>query len=120
MPPANGSPFHHSAFRSNVPELTKPAGAVALQVNWYRPRPPAASKGTLTVAPGATIGKSKFALLGVPLRNVSALMTVVTSQSVRLWLVMEYPHPTVDPAGPATLPVPGRVLNVNGSAYAGE
>src|SRR5262245_60245991 len=49
VPPAIGSPFHHSADRTNVPRFEKPTGAVGSQVNSKRPVSAVASNGTTTV-----------------------------------------------------------------------
>src|SRR5215471_3118921 len=58
--------------------------------------------------PGATIGKSKM-LSGIAWTNGSALTLLSTSHWDASGLVIEYPQPTVDPAGPAILALAGMV-----------
>jgi hypothetical protein len=67
------------------------------------------------MAPGATLGKSNK-VLGVPFAKESALRTVVTNQFVGSLLAREYPHPTVEPGGPATAPLLGVRLKSSKSA----
>jgi hypothetical protein len=78
-----------------------------------------ASKEIAAVAPGGTSGKSKTEL-GLPNINDSASNPAVTSQSVGLRFVIEYPQPTTVPAEPVTLPEFGVATKVKESATQGN
>lgn len=87
-PPASGSPFHHSAFNRKFPVSTVPSGADASQVSAKRAADVTASNGTVTVAPGARMGKSRMRF-GVPNAKEPGETSVVTNQSVVLWFLMQ-------------------------------
>jgi hypothetical protein len=77
------------------------------------------SNASVTVAPGATSGKSNSDV-GVPCENESEFRFVAKNQSAVLSFVREYPHPSRDPGGPETLPSKGNRLKVMESAKRGD
>jgi len=58
LPPLNGSPSYHCALKTKFPLLTYPEGAPGSHVSSNSPLLFIGSNGSVTVAPGATSGKS--------------------------------------------------------------
>src|ERR1035437_376793 len=119
FPPFNGSPSHHSPLRTKLPLLTNPTGADGAHCSSKIPIPLTASNGSVTVAPGARSGKSN-SRLGVPFEKESEFRFVDTNQSLVLSFFREYPQPTIEPAGPKTLPLEGNRVKVMESAQRGD
>jgi hypothetical protein len=69
------------------------------------------SNASVTVPPGATIGKSNSSV-GVPFENESELRFVDMNQFEGSVFVSAYPHPTSDPGAPETLPSGGSRPNM--------
>jgi hypothetical protein len=68
------------------------------------------SNASVTVPPGATIGKSNSSV-GVPFENESELRFVDMNQFEGSVFVSAYPQPTSDPGAPETLPSAGSRAN---------
>src|ERR1017187_2695925 len=110
LPPFSGSPSHHSPLRVKLPILTNPAGADTSHCNSNSPMLFTESNVSVTVPPGANIGKSNSSV-GVPFENESELRFVDMNQFEGSVFSSEYPQPTSDPGAPRTLPSDGIRVN---------
>src|ERR1035437_7000958 len=106
LPPFKGSPSHHSPLRVKLPVLTNPTGADTSHWNWNRPMLFTESNASVTVPPGANIGKSNSSV-GGPFENESEFKFVDMNQFEGSVFVSPYPQPTSVPGAPETLPSGG-------------
>src|SRR5579871_255939 len=110
LPPFSGSPSHNCPLNTKLPLFTNPAGADGSHCNSKSPMLFTGSNTSVTVAPGARIGKSKISV-GVPFENESEFRSEDMNQSEGSVFVREYPQPTSDPGAPKTLPSGGSRVN---------
>src|ERR1017187_10321050 len=111
LPPFSGSPSHHSPLRVKLPVLTNPTGADTSHCNSNSPMLFTESNASVTVPPGATIGKSNSSV-GVPFENEAEFRFVDMNQFALSVFSSEYPQPTIDPGAPRTLPSDGIRLKI--------